>query len=318
MNSPLPMQLIRPRRRSADVHQQGAGRPDGSAVDPFNRALRPDNRDRRPGVHQELTAPSPDDPFSPLNGLWDPNRIQGRWLYLQRIEFTDTTKAQVAGRIEHVNLNGTTPSVIPELFDLAVDPGAIGAATPRTLNFTPKSTSVGLIQNLPGNLVASLTGQYVERAPKPAELFSRGGHDATLPMTSAIRISASRPRNPSRPDYGGRRGRCGSNYRFYTRFNGFIYRHLTGNTCEDGACAAGTGFRELNQAIYSQPMPFSAAANSSSSRHLAILERHLGHRRSVRCRSRDLQGWHQRSADSAARVGGGVFWRDANWLTRIN
>ncbi|MFX8715911.1 TonB-dependent receptor, partial [Acinetobacter baumannii] len=45
--------------------------------------------------------------------------------------------------------------------------------------FTPKSGSVGLIQNLPWNLAASITGQYTERAPKPAELFSRGGHDAT-------------------------------------------------------------------------------------------------------------------------------------------
>ena len=49
----------------------------------------------------------------------------------------------------------------------------------RNLAFTPKSISVGLIQNLPYDLVASITAQRVERAPKPAELFSRGPHDAT-------------------------------------------------------------------------------------------------------------------------------------------
>ena len=38
---------------------------------------------------------------------------------------------------------------------------------------------MGLIQNLPWDLAASVTAQYVERAPKPAELFSRGAHDAT-------------------------------------------------------------------------------------------------------------------------------------------
>ena len=40
----------------------------------------------RPG-HQELTAPSPDDPTSPLNGLWDPEQEhQGRRLRLQRVQ----------------------------------------------------------------------------------------------------------------------------------------------------------------------------------------------------------------------------------------
>ena len=54
--------------------------------------------------HQELTAPSPDDPGSPLNGLWDPNNnTQRRRLRLQRVQVhATTTKAQIAGRIEHV------------------------------------------------------------------------------------------------------------------------------------------------------------------------------------------------------------------------
>ena len=125
--------------------------------------------------HQELTAPSPDDPTSPLNGLWDPNknnRVAG--YVFNEFKFTDTTKAQIAGRIEHVSLSGTTPAFIPELFDLNANPGDIGPPIARNLNFTPKSASIGLIQNLPGQLVASITAQYVERAPKPAELFSRG------------------------------------------------------------------------------------------------------------------------------------------------
>src|SRR5439155_21094828 len=89
------------------------------------------------------------------------------------------TKAQIAGRIENVSLRGTTPDLIPGVFDVVADPASIGPATQRTLQFAPKSLSVGLIQNLPWDLAASLTAQYVERAPKPAELFSRGAHDAT-------------------------------------------------------------------------------------------------------------------------------------------
>src|SRR5207249_2338402 len=38
---------------------------------------------------------------------------------------------------------------------------------------------------------------------------------------------------------------------FYTRFNGFIFRRLTGNTCDESACILGDGL-ELKQAVYSQ------------------------------------------------------------------
>ena len=89
------------------------------------------------------------------------------------------TKAQIAGRIERVELSGMTPSFIPDIFDVGADPASFGVASQRDLSFTPKSASIGLIQNLPGKLVASVTAQYVERAPKPAELFSRGPHEAT-------------------------------------------------------------------------------------------------------------------------------------------
>src|SRR3954454_3176484 len=58
--------------------------------------------------HQELTAPSPDDPGTLFNGLWDPNNNTRVAAYLfNELKFSDTTKAQVAGRIEHVDLHGS-------------------------------------------------------------------------------------------------------------------------------------------------------------------------------------------------------------------
>src|SRR2546423_6307486 len=185
--------------------------------------------------HQELTAPSPDDPGSPLNGLWDPNRNNRVAGYVfNELKFSETTKAQIAGRIERVNLSGMTPAFIPDVFDLTVDPNAIGPATPRNLHFTPKSASVGLLQNLPYDLVASVTAQYVERAPKPAELFSRGGHDATatfaignpnlgLETAKSIEVGLRRATGPLRFELTS----------YYTRFNGFIFRRLTGGTCDE-------------------------------------------------------------------------------------
>lgn len=206
--------------------------------------------------HQELTAPSPDDPTSPLNGLWDPNsnnRVAG--YTFNEFKFSETTKAQIAGRIEHVNLSGTTPAFIPDVFDVNLDPASIGPATPRSLHFTPKSASIGLIQNLPWDLVASVTAQYVERAPKPAELFSRGAHDATstfdignpnlgIETAKSIEVGLRRATGPLRFELTG----------YYTRFNGFIYRRLTGNTCDSSACVgpADPIPLELNQAVYSQ------------------------------------------------------------------
>ena len=128
------------------------------------------------GGHQELTAPSPDDPGALFNGLWSPNnnnRVAG--YVFNEFKFTDQTKAQIAGRIEHVELHGSTPD-FPADF---LPDGAPQSSVSRNPSYTPVSGSVGLIQNLPGDLVGSITAQYVERAPKPAELFSRGAHDAT-------------------------------------------------------------------------------------------------------------------------------------------
>jgi iron complex outermembrane receptor protein len=205
------------------------------------------------GGHQRLTAPSPDI-GSPINGLFDPNKNSRVAGYIfNEFKFSSTTKAQVAGRIEQVHLTGMTPATSPELF---ADTTAIGPATPRNVTFTPKSASVGLIQNLPWDLVASATAQYVERAPKPAELFSRGGHDATVTfdigdpnlkneVAKSVEVGLRRAKGPIRFEATA----------YSTKFDGFIFRRLTGNTCADGMCVAPgdpAGPLELNQAFYSQ------------------------------------------------------------------
>jgi iron complex outermembrane receptor protein len=270
--------------------------------------------------HQELTAPSPDDPLSPLNGLWDPNNNAKLAGYVfNEFKFSETTKAQFAGRIEHVNLNGSTPSIIPELFDLTTDPGAIGAAMPRALNFTPASASVGLIQDLPWNLVASLTGQYVERAPKPAELFSRGAHDATetfdignpnlgIETAKSIEAGLRRAAGPLRFELTG----------YYTRFNGFIYRRLTGNTCDETGCAAGPGL-ELHQAIYSQTDAVFRGGEFQFQYDVLPVWNGLfgieGQYDIVRATFTDGSNVPRIPPQ---RLGGGVYYHDANWLARVN
>src|SRR6185369_5888790 len=177
-------------------------------------------------------------------GLWDPNsnwRIAG--YMFNEFKFSETTKAQIAGRIEQVDLSGMARS-----FD------AVGnmTTTPASPSYTPMSASMGLIQKLPWNLVGSITAQYVERAPKPAELFSGGPHDATetfdkgntglqIEVAKSVEIGLRRATAPFRFEVTA----------YYTRFNNFIFRNLTGNTCDPDTAVCGPDAGELREAIYS-------------------------------------------------------------------
>jgi iron complex outermembrane recepter protein len=265
--------------------------------------------------HQDLTAPG--DTPGPFSGLWDPNnnrRIAG--YMFNEFKFTETTKAQLAGRIEHVNLKGSTPDFpadfLPDGNELAV--------SPRNLNFTPKSASVGVIQNLPWDLAASLTAQYVERAPKPAELFSRGPHDATatfdignpnlqIEVAKSLEAGLRRATGPFRFEATA----------YVTRFNGFIFRQLTGVFCDETFDTCGAPDAELNQAVYSQRDATFRGGEFQSQLDVAPLW---------------TGGWGVESQFDVVRatftdgtnvprippvrVGGGLFWRDANWLVRVN
>ena len=88
------------------------------------------------GGHQDLTAPSPDNA-----GLWDPNSNWRIASYMfNEFKFSETTKAQIAGRIEQVDLSGMARS-----FDAAGNM----TTTPASPSYTPMSASMGLIQKLP-------------------------------------------------------------------------------------------------------------------------------------------------------------------------
>ncbi|MCW5702245.1 MAG: TonB-dependent receptor [Bradyrhizobium sp.] len=270
--------------------------------------------------HQKLTAPSPEDPDSPINGLFDPNKNTKVAGYIfNEFKFSDVTKAQIAGRIENASLSGTAPAFVPDVFDLNVDPNAIGPATAVNRNFTPKSGSIGLIQNLPWDLVASITGQYVERAPKPAELFSRGVHEATgtfdigdpnlrIETAKSIEAGLRRATGPFRFELTG----------YYTKFGGFIYRRLTGNTCEDGACQLGPGL-ELNQAVYSQrDATFRGGEFQFQYDVMPVWNGLWGIEGQYDIVRATFDDGTNVPRIPPQRLGGGVYYRDANWFARVN
>ncbi|VIO71161.1 TonB-dependent receptor [Bradyrhizobium ivorense] len=271
------------------------------------------------GGHQELTAPSPDDPGSLFNGLWNPNNNNRIAAYVfNEFKFTEATKAQIAGRIEHVELHGSTPN-FPADF---LPDGTPQSSIARNPSYTPVSGSVGLIQNLPGDLVGSITAQYTERAPKPAELFSRGAHDATatfdignpnltIETAKSVEVGVRKANGPLRFEITG----------YYTRFNNFIFRRLTGVMCGDDfdSCGNGDPTNEARQAVYSQRDAVFRGAEFQSQLDIGPLSGGIFGVESqfdvVRATFTDGTNVPR---IPPARLGGGLYWRDSNWFAHIN
>jgi iron complex outermembrane recepter protein len=265
--------------------------------------------------HQELTAPG--DQPGPFSGLWDPNsnhRVAG--YAFNELKFSDRLKMQLAGRIEHVELKGTTPDFpadfLPDGTDLT--------ASQRNPKFTPKSAAIGFIQNMPMDLQASLTAQYVERAPKPAELFSRGPHDATntfdignpnlaIEVAKSIELGIRRAPGPFRFELVG----------YYTRFDGFIFRQLTGVMCGATFDTCGDPDADLKQAVYSQRDAIFRGAEFQSQYDVAPLWTGVwGVENQFDVVRATFTDGTNVPRIPPVRVGGGLFWRDANWLVRVN
>ena len=158
--------------------------------------------------------------------------------------------------------------------------------------------------------------QYVERAPKPAELFSRGPHDATATFDIGnpnLRIEAAtsfeaglrRATGPFRFEATG----------YYTRFNGFIFRQLTGVLCDETFDTCGNPDGELNQAVYSQRNAIFRGGEFQSQLDIAPLWNGIWGVESqfdiVRATFTDGTNVPR---IPPVRLGGGVFWRDGNWL----
>ena len=105
-------------------------------------------------------------------------------------KFSETTKAQIAGRIEQVSLSGVGRS-----FDAA---GTM-TSTPASPSYTPKSVSVGLIQNLRlGSRRHHHRAIYRARAEAGRIIFGRRVTTRRRLSTKAIPISKLRQRNRSK------------------------------------------------------------------------------------------------------------------------
>ncbi|GGF55096.1 TonB-dependent receptor [Azorhizobium oxalatiphilum] len=179
-----------------------------------------------------------------------PTRTTSAASYLfEEFTLAPSTRVQMAGRIEGVKVNGAAGDIPANYLPPPEELTTTGAE--RT--FVPVSVSVGLLQDMAWGMTGRLTAQYVERAPTAPELYAKGAHDATGTFdlgnpdlqkegASSIEIGLSRTVGPVRFDASA----------YYTRFNGFIYKQLTGITCGEDFASCGAADGEFDQVAYDQ------------------------------------------------------------------
>ncbi|MCI0350316.1 MAG: TonB-dependent receptor, partial [Acidobacteriales bacterium] len=232
----------------------------------------------------------------------------------EELELTSTTRIQAAGRIEYDNVGGTA-GLFPANF---LPPPDEPAANQAVRTFLPLSASLGLQHGLPWDTVVSLSGRHTQRAPSAPELFSLGPHDATntfeigdpnlsIETGQTIELGMRRAAGPLRFDASV----------YYTLFNGFIYKRLTGTTCDDDFASCGTG-TELQQIVYSQQnaifyggelglqydlLPIGAGTIGADALYDYV-------------RAQFTDGTNVPRI-TPMRIGGGLYYRDDNWFTRV-
>jgi len=188
-----------------------------------------------------------------------------------------------------------------------------------TRRYLPKSLSIGLLKDLPFDLVGRLNAQSVERAPTGAELFSRGAHDAT--STFEIGQANLKLERAQTIELGVRRGfgqlRLDASL-FHTSYSGFIYKHLTGTLCGDAFSTCGVD-TELKQVVYQQQDARFRGAELSAQLDVMELGRGMF----------GLDAQYDRVAATFSdgsraprippqRIGAGLFWREPQgWSARI-
>ena len=226
----------------------------------------------------------------------------------EELQLTQRLRLQAAARIEHNRVSGTG------LDDpLGPAPGLID----RERVFTPGGVSIGALYALPAHVVARATGQYVERAPDAAELFSKGVHEATgtfeigdpnLGIESArtVELGLKRASGALRFDASA----------YYTQYDDFIFKRLTGVGCGDDSCGV-PGEDELDQLVFAQRDAVFYGFELSAQYDVSPLWRGIwGIEGQYDFVHAEFENGENVPRIPPHRLGGGLFYRDANWFAR--
>lgn len=233
----------------------------------------------------------------------------------EELQLIKKLRFQAAGRIEGDSVKGTASSFPAEVLPPPDEPDEAAARR----KFVPKSASAGFLYDLSHGVVARVTGQHVERAPDATELFYKGPHDSTatfeigapgltIEQANTFEVGLKRAKGDFRFDV--------SAYR--TDFKNFIYKRFTGAKCDDDFASCGTG-TELDQIVYSQQDATFYGAELLSELDIARIGRGVwgidGQYDFVHAIFKDGTFVPKMPPH---RLGGGIYYRDTNWLARVN
>lgn len=247
------------------------------------------------------------------DSLLEPNHTRKVAAYLfEELHVSGPLTLLAAARYEHAKVGGAFHA------DLANPDGTL-TGVDRT--FDLYSGSIGARYELPLGLAARASLTYSERAPEAQELFSKGAHEATgtfeignpdlhKETAGTLEVGLERKRGDVRFDAAA----------FYTRYQGFIARQLTGGTCGEtiGTCVDDDS-EELNKAIFTQADAVFYGVELSGEADVAPLWRGVwglaGRYDLVRAQ---FEGGENVPRIAPQRLGGGIYYRDAALRARID
>ncbi len=247
----------------------------------------------------------------PVDGLLDParaNTVAG--FIFEELQVTRALRLQAAARIEEAKVSGrgftdTTDPMAPILFE-------------GERAFRPASFGLGLLYDLPGGVTARLNGQIVERAPEAQELFSKGVHEATgtfeignpnlaKEKAQTVEVGFKKAKGEFRFDASA----------YHTKFDGFIFKRLTGVGCGETLDSCDVE-DELNQVLFEQRDATFRGVELAAEYDVFRLWRGIvavdGQYDFVRA---TFSNGENVPRIPPHRLGGGLSYRDANWLFRI-
>jgi len=250
-----------------------------------------------------------------LGGLLAPTKTNTAAAFaFEQIQFTDTLRMQAAARIENHIVKGLAPT-FPADF---LPPPNTFAEEPARRTFTPKSASLGVLKNLPWDMVATLNAQYVQRAPAAPELFSRGSDGAS--GTFVIGNPNLKIETAQTAEIGLKRAKGQLRFEtslYYTRYQDFIFKQVTGNFCTDTFATCGAA-GPLTQVAYGQRDANFRGAEVAAQLDVTPLGDGMfgldGQYDIVRATFTDGTNVPR---IAPMRAGGGVWWRSAEWYARV-
>src|SRR6185312_7021111 len=106
---------------------------------------------------------------------------------------------------------------------------------------------------------------------------------------------------------------------YYTRFDNFIFRRLTGVDCDETSCGQGAGNEDLRQAIYSQRNALFRGGEFQAQYDVGQISSGTwgveGQYDIVRATFADGSNVPRIPPQ---RLGGGLYYRSTEWLARVN